>query len=83
MNQLANPFIISGYEGEHYFCDRRQETKDITSLLLKVNNIALISLHRYEKTDLIRHCFAKDDIKKRLLFAYKTSVMYETIAINS
>lgn len=61
---MINPFVTNGYVSAEYFCDRVQETKDITSLLLNGNNIALISPRRYGKTDLIRHCFAQDDIKE-------------------
>ena len=61
---MINPFVTNGYVSADYFCDRVQETKDITSLLLNGNNIALISPRRYGKTDLIRHCFAQESIKK-------------------
>ena len=59
-----NPFVTSGYAGDEYFCDRKQETKDIVSLLTNGNNIALISSRRIGKTDLIRHCFAQKEIAK-------------------
>ncbi len=58
-----NPFITTGYAGEKYFCDRKNETADIIRLLTNGNNLALISPRRYGKTDLIRHCFAQDEIK--------------------
>lgn len=54
---MNNPFVTNGYVSPEYFCDRKTETKDITTLLLNGNNIALISPRRYGKTDLIRHCF--------------------------
>ena len=63
--EIYNPFLVSGYESPEYFCDRIQETKDITAWLQNGNNIALISPRRYGKTDLIRHCFEQNDIKKR------------------
>lgn len=59
-----NPFVTSGYAGNEYFCDRKQETKDIVSLLTNGNNIALISSRRIGKTDLIRHCFSQKEIAK-------------------
>lgn len=46
-----------------YFCDRVQETTDITDLLVNGNNLALISPRRYGKTDLLRHCFAQEKVK--------------------
>jgi hypothetical protein len=60
---IINPFVTNGYAGPAYFCDRVNETKDITSLLRNGNNIALISPRRYGKTDLIRHCFEQQEIK--------------------
>lgn len=63
MNQnIVNPFITTGYAGAAYFCDREQETADLTRLLVNGNNVALISPRRYGKTNLIRHCFAQPAI---------------------
>ena len=62
---MINPFVTNGYAGSDYFCDRVQETKDIIKWLQNGNNIALISPRRYGKTDLIRHCFNQDEVKKR------------------
>lgn len=59
---IINPFIIIGYAGAAYFCDRKQETEDIIRLLTNGNNVALISPRRYGKTNLIRHCFAQPAI---------------------
>lgn len=60
--KILNPFITVGYAGAKYFCDREQETADLTRLLTNGNNVALISPRRYGKTNLIRHCFAQPDI---------------------
>ena len=57
--KIINPFITTGYAGAEYFCDREQETADITRMLVNGNNVALISPRRYGKTNLIRHCFAQ------------------------
>jgi len=62
---MENPFVTNGYAGPEYFCDRVQETADITDLLKNGNNLALISPRRYGKTDLLRHCFAQDSIKTK------------------
>ena len=43
---MINPFIISGYAGPEYFCDRIKETQDITDLFLNGNNLALISQNK-------------------------------------
>ena len=60
-----NPFITTGYAGPEYFCDRIEETKALTDLLMNGNNVALMSPRRYGKTDLIRHCFAQKEISER------------------
>ena len=62
MEKIINPFITTGYAGAAYFCDREQETADLTRMLVNGNNVALISPRRYGKTNLIRHCFAQPNI---------------------
>lgn len=63
--KLNNPFVTNGYAGAEYFCDREEETKQITELLTNENNIALISPRRIGKTELIHHCFAQPEIKDK------------------
>ena len=62
---IINPFITTGSAGAAYFCDREQETADITRMLVNGNNVALISPRRYGKTNLIRHCFAQPEIAEK------------------
>ena len=61
---VSNPFITQGYVSPHYFCDRKEETKYLTSLVTNGNNVALISPRRLGKTGLIHHCFEQEDIRK-------------------
>ena len=56
---MKNPFLTYGYIGPEFFCDRVEESKRLTSLLVNGNHIALMSPRRMGKTGLIRHCFAK------------------------
>jgi len=35
MTALNNPFVIYGYKGPEYFCDREDETEKMISALLK------------------------------------------------
>lgn len=80
---MINPFVTNGYAGADYFCDRVQETEDITALLQNGNNIALISPRRYGKTDLIRHCFDQPEIKNNcytfIIDIYSTKSLSEMV----
>ncbi len=62
MGQLRNPFVIYGYKGAEYFCDRQKETKTICTALSNERNVVLISPRRIGKTGLIHHVF--EQLKK-------------------
>lgn len=64
---VPNPFITSGYLSPHYFCDRVEETKLLTSIVANGNNVALISPRRLGKTGLIYHCFDQETIKDKYI----------------
>ena len=52
-----NPFVLVGYEGPEYFCDRVAETKALIRALVNGSNVTLLSPRRYGKTDLISNVF--------------------------
>lgn len=52
-----NPFLISGYYGPEFFCDRETETATIIDALHNGRNITLIAPRRMGKTGLIQHTF--------------------------
>lgn len=58
MKELSNPFVVYGYKGATYFCDRESETEKIIKGLSNERNIALIAPRRIGKTGLIHHVFA-------------------------
>lgn len=65
MKVQVNPFIISGYEGAHYFCDREQETLQLQQEIANGNNVALVATRRMGKSGLIHHYFSKPDIQEK------------------
>ena len=53
----ANPFVVRGYRGPEYFCDRENETRKIISALANERNVTLMAPRRYGKTGLVRNVF--------------------------
>lgn len=80
---IDNPFITYGYESAEYFCDRKEETRLLISLLTNGNHVALISPRRMGKTGLLHHCFAQAEIQKRyntfLIDIYATKNMQDMV----
>lgn len=60
---IYNPFITSGYVSPEYFCDREDETRQLTQNIQGHSHTVLISPRRMGKTGLIEHCFNQDIIK--------------------
>lgn len=56
-NDTANPFLVSGYQGADFFCDREDETTALVSAFTNRRNVTLISPRRMGKTGLIHHVF--------------------------
>ncbi len=52
-----NPFIISGYSGPEFFCDREKETLNLINNASNGVNTTLISIRRMGKSGLIWHTF--------------------------
>ena len=80
---MKNPFLTYGYNGPEYFCDRVEETRRLTSLLVNGNHVALMSPRRMGKTGLIRHCFAQQELQNKyylfLVDIYATKSLSEFI----
>lgn len=57
MNKISNPFLVYGYIGPDYFCDRKEETQKLISALRNGRHITLMSPRRMGKTGLIKNAF--------------------------
>lgn len=57
MKKPNNPFVVQGYYGPDYFCNRNEEVQRMTSWLNNDLNITLISGRRKGKSNLIHHLF--------------------------
>ena len=44
MATLNNPFVVYGYKGAEYFCDRQKETEKMISTLHNERNITLVGI---------------------------------------
>jgi hypothetical protein len=54
-----NPFLVTGYSGPEFFCDRKSETAKILNSIKNGRNLTITSLRRMGKTDLVKHVFYK------------------------
>ena len=52
-----NPFLIRGYAGPEYFCDRVAETKKLVSAISNGRDVTLVAPRRYGKTGLVHNAF--------------------------
>lgn len=57
MEQVKNPFKLSGYYGPELFCDRDAETEQLIAHFQNGMNVTLFSKRRMGKTGLIQHVF--------------------------
>lgn len=84
MIKINNPFLVSGYHGPQYFCDRAQETEQIVNALHNERNLTLIAPRRMGKTGLIKHVFHRlkhqqKDIITLYLDIYSTQNLNEFV----
>ena len=64
MNRITNPFLVYGYAGPEYFCDRKEDTQKMISALQNGRNITLMSPRRMGKTGLIKNAFHQIRLEK-------------------
>lgn len=63
-----NPFLIKGYKGPEYFCDRVLETQKLISAIENGRDVTLMAPRRYGKTGLIQHVFHGLDASYAVLY---------------
>ncbi len=63
-----NPFLISGYESPHFFCDRSKESERLLNAIKNSRNVTLISERRLGKTSLLNHVGYL--LEKDIIFIY-------------
>lgn len=73
-----NPFLVYGYNGPQYFCDREKETEKMISALLNERNLTLIAPRRMGKTGLIKNVFYQLKEEKIKEAAYFYIDIYST-----
>ena len=67
---IMNPFILRGYHGNKYFCDREKETRTIINAIRNGRDITLVSLRKMGKTGLLLHTFEKLKKEKNVETVY-------------
>jgi len=70
MNNMTNPFFLTGIISDEYFCDREQETEKLIRHLPNHSNVLLTSSRRMGKTHLIRHIINDSRIKNNYYTFY-------------
>jgi hypothetical protein len=63
--KLNNPFILSGYYGSEYFCDRETEVQQIHDNITNERNLVIYSWRRLGKTALIHRYLSEFDSNKK------------------
>lgn len=67
---MLNPFVIVGYHGPEYFCDREEETERILNAIRHKRNLVLLAQRRMGKTGLIEHVFQKSKLARSYTCVY-------------
>lgn len=81
---IRNPFVLNGYVGREYFCDREQEVKKLLEHVTNGINVTLVSPRRVGKTGLIEHLFHQKEVEENyytfLIDIYATKTIEEMVA---
>lgn len=63
-NTPANPFFVQTIIPDEYFCDRKEDTDRIITMLRDGNNIVLTSPRRIGKSSLLHHILLQKEIRR-------------------
>ena len=81
---LRNPFVLNGYIGKEYFCDREHEVQKLLEHISNGVNVTLVSPRRVGKTGLIEHLFHQKEVEENyytfLIDIYATKTIEELVA---
>lgn len=81
---LRNPFVLNGYIGKEYFCDREHEVQKLMEHISNGVNVTLVSPRRVGKTGLIEHLFHQKEVEENyytfLIDIYATKTIEEMVA---
>ena len=58
MYMVENPFVVKGYSGKDYFCDREEETRRLVTSAIGGSDSSVISPRRFGKSGLVMHALA-------------------------
>lgn len=75
-----NPFVLEGYKGAEYFCDRALDTQLLCEHIHNQRNVALISKRRLGKSGLILHTFNQKEISQNYYTFYVDIYDTKTLA---
>jgi len=70
MKKLRNPFLLTGFHGKEYFCDREQEIKILKEHFDNERNVVLFSWRRIGKTALIKYLLSILEKEKKAETVY-------------
>ena len=76
--KVNNPFVVRGYAGPEFFCDREKETAEILKSLENDGDVTLIAPRRFGKTGLIYNVF--HDLSKKCAVVYLDIYATRTLA---
>lgn len=76
---MENPFLIQGYKGSSYFCDRETETATLIKAALNGRDVTLFALRRLGTSSLLDH--VAYHLCKKHKYAYVKSDIYNTESV--